>query len=541
MFRSGAATTRVVVALVLLAAAVLWVAMYSRPSPPASQPIRRVVLISLDTCRPDRLGCYGHHQKTTPRIDALARQGVLFRHALSPAPMALPAHSSMLTGTNPLFHGVRADLDYRLGSASVTLAELLQARGFTTGAIVGASVLDARFGLDQGFDTYDDRIEEYHGAGGIAERKGGEVTRLALEWLECHQDGDFFLFLHYYDPHHPYQPPRSFASSFAYDLYAGEIAFTDYCIGRVVAKLEELGLFDSTLIVITGGHGEMLGEHQEKTHGYFVYQAALEVPLIFKLPGRRDAATVSDRVGLMDVVPTICGLLGIQAPTGVQGRDLTSYLDGQDHAPGERNLYCESLTPTRYGASALLGVVGQRWKYIHTTRPELYDLLADPAESRNLADARPEQVSVMQGRLRDFLEEQRRPEDSDSLLARSEADVRRLDSPAYLARGEIVDELDFDSTREDPKDVIAIHEARGLLVQLMSREDYEEAELVCQGLLRKHPNAAEGHLYMASIAKARDDLPRAIRHLQQALNLDPDSVLARTQLSNALNAADKLE
>jgi len=229
--------------------------------------------------------------------------------------MTLPAHASMLTGTIPPYHGVHENIDYKLGPSHVTLAEMLHRSEFTTCAIIGAFVLDSQFGLNQGFEYYNDQFEKPVEDAEIGERRGEETTDLALKWLGRHKDDPFALFLHYYDPHTMYDPPEPFASKFPDNLYAGEIAYTDYCIGQVIKKLKDLGLYKSALIIITSDHGEMLGEHGEEDHKYFIYQSAVKVPLIFKLPGRDKSLKIDAPVSIIDIVPTICeiqsGLSGL--------------------------------------------------------------------------------------------------------------------------------------------------------------------------------------------------------------------------------------
>src|SRR5260221_63771 len=264
--------------LVLLGSALL---------PPSSRPrpaIRNVLLISIDTLRADRVSAYGFPRPTTPNIDAVAREGVLFRNVHTPVPMTLPAHVSMLTGTLPPTHGLRDNLVRRLPEGSMTIAEMLKAKGFTTGAVVSSFVLDRRFGTSQGFDSYDDRFQAVHKIGDLSERKGDEAARVATQWLDQHKGRPFFFFLHFYDPHEPYEPPEPFASEWKGHPYEGEVAFADHGVGLVIEKLRELGLYDSTLIVITGDHGEMLGEHGELNHGFFIYEGALRVPLVVRVP-----------------------------------------------------------------------------------------------------------------------------------------------------------------------------------------------------------------------------------------------------------------
>lgn len=304
---------RVFALLLLLVIGITAVSCWRRTSA-VGKKIERIVLISIDTCRADYLSCYGYPRKTTPNIDDLAKEGILFENVISPVPLTLPGHASMLTGTIPPYHGVHNNTDYKLASSNVTLAERLKEAGYTTSAFISAFVLDSQFGLNQGFDTYNDDFEDRHMAANISERKAAEVSRLGAGWLENNRDRDFFLFLHYYDPHNPYEPPQPFSTDYAGNLYAGEIAYTDHCIGQIIAKLKELALYESTLIIVTGDHGEMLGEHGEKDHGFFIYQSAIKVPLIFKLPRPGRTKTVSSPVGLIDILPTVCRLLGIEPP-----------------------------------------------------------------------------------------------------------------------------------------------------------------------------------------------------------------------------------
>jgi len=301
----------------------------------------------------------------------------------------------MRTRTIPPYHGVRDNLHHRLDDSQVTLAEILKGNGFATAAVIGTVVLDARFGLHQGFDSYHDRFDAAFESGGIAQRRGEEVSRYALQWLDKRQGERFFLFVHYYDPHDDYVPPEPFAASFPDSSYAGEIAYTDHCVGQIIARLKALDLYDSTLIIITSDHGEMLGEHNEATHSYFIYESALRVPLIFKLPGVRESRRVDELVGLIDVVPTICDLASIEPPTAAQGRSLRSCFAEPRTSTAHRDFYCESLYATRYGACPLLGVVQAGWKYIHATRPELYDLAKDPAELVNLVEEQPRQARLL--------------------------------------------------------------------------------------------------------------------------------------------------
>ena len=237
--------------LLVVMAGVIWI-FKSRMG--SRNDIRNVVLISIDTCRADFLSCYGYQHKTTPNIDAIADEGFVFENVTSPAPLTLPAHSSMMTGTIPPSHGVHGNKGYKLGDSNTTIAEVLKSNGFSTGAVISTFVMDSQFGLDQGFDTYDDSFDEKLSTAGIVERRGREASDHAISWIEQHKDESFFLFLHYYDPHANYEPPEPFKTRYASNPYAGEIAYTDYCVGQVIDKLKALGLYDSSLIIITSDH-----------------------------------------------------------------------------------------------------------------------------------------------------------------------------------------------------------------------------------------------------------------------------------------------
>ncbi|MFC1739035.1 sulfatase [Planctomycetota bacterium] len=453
-----------VVVLVAVAAGAIYLL---RPaSGPAEKDIRSIILISIDTCRADYLGCYGYPRRITPNIDKFAEESILFNNVISPVPITLPAHSSMLTGTTPPYHGVHYNYDYKLDKSNVTLAEILKDNGFTTGAVISSFILDSQFGLDQGFDYYHDRFVNTPNTNIDNERKGEEASRLAIQWLEKNKSKKSFLFLHYYDPHHNYEPPEPFATNFKDNLYAGEISYTDYCIGKVIKKLKSMSMYESSLIIITGDHGEMLGEHGEVTHMYFIYQSAVKVPLLLKLPGRSKPERTDETVGIIDIVPTICGALEIAAPSGLQGKDLLE----KSRQDKNRYIYCESLYPTKYQANSLLGVVTEGLKYIQTTRPELYDLTNDPQESVNLVGKQPQRARILQDKLKQILEQNIRKRGPDSKLELSEEDKRRLESLGYVASS-VAEDFSFDQSKEDPKDLIDFHQKNARAHQLILKNN----------------------------------------------------------------------
>jgi len=343
-----------------------------------------VVLITLDTTRADRLGPYGFAGAATANIDQLARDGVVFEQAESAAPLTLPAHTTIFTGRLPPQHGVR-DNGAILAAPERTLAQVLYARGFRTAGFPASYVLDARWGLDRGFDLYDGHFE-YRGEGqpdGMR-RSADQIVDRALAWLDRNSEMRFFAWLHFYDAHTPYvAQPRRGAS------YQDEIAFIDSQIGRLLVFLEERHLRDRTLLVIVGDHGESLGEHGERTHGLFVYEAVTRVPFIVSAPSTRlRGRRVADVVRSVDVMPTVLDLLQIPIPSNVYGVSLRAQMAGTPVAP-QLDAYSETIYPhEHYGWSPLRAYRAGRFKLIEAPRPELYDLDADPGERHNLYEAR---------------------------------------------------------------------------------------------------------------------------------------------------------
>lgn len=351
-----------------------------------------VVIVTLDTTRADHLSVYGYQDVSLPHLERLAAGGVVFDQAMSVGALTLPAHTSLFTGQLPPAHGVRDNSGPGLAASHDTLAEILRARGFRTGAFVGSAVLDADRGLAQGFDHYGGVIPA-SGPTGL-QRRGDDVVTDALAWLGGIESTPFLLWVHLYDPHRPYDPPPPFDAM--HDPYVGEIAFADAQIGRLLRALDERALTDRTIVVVAGDHGESRGEHGERDHGIFLYDGVLRVPLIVRAPGIA-AGRIADVVGLTDVMPTVLDLLGIPAPPSA-GASLASAL--QRRSPvGEREVYAESLYPRHLGWSPLFALRSGRYKLIDAPRPELYDLEVDPFEQRNIHRQRGAVAAAMTERL----------------------------------------------------------------------------------------------------------------------------------------------
>ena len=495
--------------------------------------VRRVILISIDTCRADYLGCYGYERNTSPNMDALAAEATVFTHAISPIPLTLPAHGSMLTGTIPPVHGLHDNLNSRLSESNTTIAEVLKQNGLATAAIISTYVLDSQFGMSQGFDNYNDEFEEpVMGHEDMFERSGAEASRLACEWLDENHQENFFFFLHYYDPHTTYAPPEPFASEYADNLYAGEIAHTDNCISKVIDKLKALGIYESSLIIIVGDHGEGLGEHGEEEHGYFIYDGFIRVPFIVKSPMQRKPKRIDRPVSLVDVVPTICGYLGITPPEGIQGVDLSKLPDKTDDADKPRYIYCESLYPTLYKCNPLLGVVEGRWKYIETTRPELYDLSKNPGETKNLIQIEPHRARILSENLRLILTQHNKPGQAGDEFAMDDQARRRLESLGYIGDSDVDQSLEMNPNKEDPKDLIQYHEYTFRVIRHNYQREYDKAVGLCNKMIELRPDLPHGELWLTRIAFSQEQYENVIEHGQKYLDLvdladqrDPDGLV----------------
>ncbi|MBN1345276.1 MAG: sulfatase-like hydrolase/transferase [Phycisphaerae bacterium] len=382
-----------IVVIVVGAAVVLLV--FRQPRPKLADRIQaesgalagwNVLLVSMDTVRRDRLHCYGRREIDTPVVDRLAREGVRFDQAVTPVPMTLPGHASMLTGLNPQHHGARVNGMFQLDEKVPTLAGTLRGKGYRTGAVIAAFVLDRRFGLARGFDHYDDDLSTGRQSFQFSyrERQADQVNAAAIQWLRQSSNKPFFLFVHYFDPHWPFNAPEPFASKYKnndHGDYDGEIAYTDHQLGELLKELKRLGVRDRTLIAVTSDHGEGLGEHDEKTHSLLLYDTTLRVPLIVAAPSRiPQNRLVTRQVGLIDLTPTILDLLGVTIPTGLDG---VSLLAPPPASP--RRLYIETLAGEfMHGWAPLVGVRGEDYKFVLAPRPELYDLRADPNEMNDL-------------------------------------------------------------------------------------------------------------------------------------------------------------
>jgi arylsulfatase A-like enzyme len=508
----------------LLLAFVPAVWFFRSPTVSANKP-RCIILISIDTCRADYLSCYGYSRQTTPNIDQIAEEGIVFKNALAPIPLTLPAHCSMLTGTYPLYHGVHDNLDYSFAQFNTTIAEILRTRGYATAAIVSSFILDRQFGTNQGFDNYNDKFEHPTGPGEALQRRGDEASRFARAYLEQHRDEPFFLFLHYFDPHDAYIPPEPFASEYADNLYAGEIAYTDHCIARVIDKLKSLDLYDSSLIIILGDHGEALTDHGETYHGYYIYQSTVRVPFIIRPPKCRKPKAVNSIVSLVDVVPTILGYLGIDIPAHVQGQDLSAFSAGKIPVKNNRYVYCESFEGTKYGCNPLLGLADERFKYIETTRQELYDLTHDPLEENNLVNKEQKRALLMQNRLQEMMSRLILVQPADAKAEIDDQTRTRLESLGYVGSAPVDTTLELDPNKPDPKDLLTYSEYMNQISRLVMYHRFDQVKSICEKMLRDFPHLPHAYLELGRVNFKQREFEKSI--------LNNSSFLARVAQMDA--------
>lgn len=494
-----------------------------------------VLLITLDTVRVDRLGCYGHAAARTPNIDALARRGVRFDRAYAHTPYTLPSHATMLTGLYPNGHGLHVNFQGAVHQDSPSLSSTMQQNGYETGAFVASGVLDRRFGLARGFDVYDDLSDRPLDASQQVERAADEVTANAVKWLANLKASPFLAWVHYYDAHDPHLPPEGFRDFD--DLYDGEIAFVDSQVGRLLAELERTGRLANTIVIVTADHGEAFGEHDEEGHGLLVYDTTMHIPLIVAGPDPIRPATVEQTVGLVDLYPTIVAAARMTAlpavASALEGRSFLPALQGQEMPAIP--LQIESEYPLRaYGWAPLYGLIHERWKYIRAPSEELYDLVDDPLEANNLSGAEPdlrERLAAQLTRLRETGPRR------DAQAVHLGLDARNALSALGYVEGEDVEAGSTSSELADPKAMVNVANSAARARALLRMGNSAAALALVVPLLEISPQS--GHLWLLlGSAQLAENRPReAVVSFQKSLESFPSSTERLRSLADALAAS----
>ena len=507
-----------------------------------------LLLITVDTLRADHVGIYGARSARTDNIDSIGRQGTIFTNAYSVVPITLPSHATILTGLYPMKTGMHDFSANRLPEGTPTLATELKAHGYDTGAVIAAAVLDHRFGLNTGFDFYYDhfdfsRLDETNLD--AMERPANVVVDEALQWLKSRRGAaPFFLWVHLYDPHYPYAPPPPYDQQFRVSPYAGEIAFADAQLGRLLTYLKTRGLFDRTVIAIMGDHGESLGEHGEKTHGFFIYHHDLHVPLLIKpaLQTQRkySAKRADEVVSLADVMPTLMKAVGERAPDSVQGRDLWPLI-AKNTEGGVA--YGETYLPRlHFDWSELRALRRDRYHFIAGPKPELYDVVADPGETQNLIVSKPAVASELRNNLAQTIVALTPDHDVAAKTSLDPAMLERLKALGYAAVDSGANHEPISDTKlPDPKDRIAVY---GLVSDAISDSQHGNIAASIEKLeraLEQDKDSIPIQYLLGLDYYKQGDFEAASRHFESVLQRSPEYALAAYYLGLARGRAGDWE
>jgi arylsulfatase A-like enzyme/tetratricopeptide (TPR) repeat protein len=490
-----------------------------------------VVLISIDTLRSDHLPAYGYRALATPHLDRFRRDAILFRHAYSPCPMTLPSHLTMLTGLQPPEHGVRNNIGFAFRSADhPSLPTILKKRGYATGAAISSYVLRGETGLAAAFGSYEDSIDPRPGASFADFQRPGRTTEaLARNWVQARKDAPFFFFLHLYEPHVPYDPPEPFRSRYPL-AYDGEIASADAIVGDFLDFLRSAGVYDRALIVVTSDHGEGLGEHGEDQHSILLYREALQVPLLLKLPGSsRAGESVDAPAQLADLAPTVTEALGLETPSAAKGASLL-------RLPPSRALYAETLYPRiQLGWSDLRSLVDGRYQYIEGPRPELYDLVQDPGETRDLAAAQAEVAARMRNELARVPSGATTPGDVDPTAAARLATLGYVGTPRQRGSGSL----------PNPRDNVRLLGRIRDGLRLADQKRFDEAVAALRAIVAESPDMVEVWTKLGEVNRQTGDVDEAARAYGEAIRRCPapsaDMVLSLAQAELARGRPDEAD
>lgn len=525
-----------------------------------SQP--NVLLITIDTLRPDRVSCYSPKHVKTPHIDALAQKGVVFTRAFAHTPTTLPSHTNMLLGATPPYHGVHDNSNFIVKDEFLTLAEHLKAYSYSTAAFVGAFPLDSRFGLTQGFDIYDDNYgSQTDLTFSYVERRAEAVVDRALNWLRARgtdsetgrtdRDTPWFVWVHCYDPHQKYDPPEPFRSEYEGHPYEGEVAYVDFALGKLFSYLEASGLFDRTLVVLTADHGESLGEHGEATHGYFAYNSSLWVPLIVAAPGKK-AGRVDQNVCHIDIFPTVCDVLGLEKPEVLQGISLEPALSGKKLK--KRAIYFESLYPHySRGWAPLQGLIQGKEKYFQSPIPEFYDLERDFTELRNLApgnasssDSAPLQLisqkklDALEKELDKYLRDVSHADGSQAPRKLDRQALEKLQSLGYISAVAPRRKTAY-TTADDLKTLLPYQKKLMAAMGAYHRGDFDHSAALLREVIAGRRDFGHAYSYLATLYKEQGRMEEAVQVMRQGLEYNPSSYNILCTYGIVLTAAGRYQ
>lgn len=497
-----------------------------------------LILISIDTLRADRLPAYGSTRTTTPQIDRLAADGVLFELAYAHSPQTLPSHTSLLSGELPFEHGVRDNIGFTVKPGQRFIQHALAEQGFATGAFVSSYVLRHQTGMNQGFDTYDDDLPAASAATplGQVQRAGEQTVAAAMRWLDARTSARFFLFAHLYEPHTPYAAPAEYLGT---DRYDAEVAYADAIVGRLLDHLRSKGLYDAATIVLTSDHGEGLGDHGEDEHGIFLYRETIQVPLIVKLPGSAQAGRrVAAPVQHIDLLPTIFELAGLPpdpAPATRRGRSLVPVLTAAGDV-ANTPIYAESLSPNlHFGWSELYALSDGHYRYIRAPRDELYDLTQDPKELRSIANDQPRIRSGMRGVLDGMIS----AGGAAAASAISDQDRQKLAALGYTGTRTQSRAAAAGAPAADPKDRVHVFQAYRRATQFVAARQYKEAAALYRELLQGDPDMTDVWLQLAEAYRRQGRHAEAFAAYREVITRRPKDPAGLTGAADALLRAGR--
>lgn len=480
-----------------------------------------VLLVTIDTLRRDHVGCYGARTGATPNLDALCRESARFDQAITASTITNTAHASIMTGLYPSRHGV-TDFGVPLEAKHVTLAETLHAAGYQTGAFIGAVILDSKTlapGFGRGFDHYEDfsAVPPNQTRWERVERRATAVAEKAAAWLTAKSTKPRFTWVHFYDPHDPYDPPAPYATRFKANPYDGEIAFADLALGQIITRLKRTGRYANTVILVMADHGEGLGEHGENTHGIFLYDSTLRVPLVLKPAGHAAPVIVGDQVSAVDVLPTLCELVGVKAPSS-DGRSLVPLLRGKAATPVA--VFAETEYPARFGWAPLKAVRTAGGKYIEAPRPETYDLQADPTELHDIYAPWNEETKALRATLAEF-REATPPRRTAATAPVDPRTIEELKALGYLGNNPGATTAPEPSMLPDPKDRIEVQNLLHTAMMYQDSRDLMAAESAYARAAELEPASFFAQSQLGELRFEKRDFPGAVKPLAAAYALDP--------------------
>ncbi len=495
-----------------------------------------ILLVTIDTLRYDRVSVYSDKYVKTPNMDQIAADAWVFQWAFAHNPVTLPSHVNILTGTTPIYHGISDNPGFVLDQRFLTLAEYLKERKYATGAFIGSFPLDSRFGLDQGFDIYDDHygsqnlLEIY-----FIERPAEKVIAPAMEWISG-QSQKWFAWIHLFDPHEPYIPPPPFDQEYRHDPYSGEVAYVDAQLGRLFDFLQEKGMMENTVIVLTSDHGEALGEKGERTHSYFAYNNTIRIPLIIRIPGMK-AETIEENVCHIDIFPTLCEVLGDKIPAHLQGESLLPIVKGQKRK--NREIYFESLTPyLNRGWAPLTGFIRESLKYIDQPIREVYDIRADIFEDNNLAGST--NTKELEKDLEKLIQKLRGKEKAERFSTIDVGEMNRLRSLGYISDGKTPKKVAF-SVENDLKTLKPLQNTMYEAVLKYREGKIREAINDLIEVIEKRPDFVLAYNHLASIYYVMGQHESTVEILRKGMRNNPKNLGLMSKLGIMLVVANRQE